>query len=206
MINYDLTLSWLEIWQSEYMTAAAIHIGTLDNPGWSLIVDLKGIGCFEYGSIDSYEKDDDDWFECYIRENRFEGAGGTENLCDIARSFYRWTIDNNKTGPLDACGDDNCQDCSPVVNKIQQWYKSNCDGDWEHTYGIDIMFVDSKSWKISIDLAQTVYEDLSLPTRIENRSTYDWFEYQVSNATFTANCGCLSLAETLNAFCSLVKI
>lgn len=45
-----------------------------------------------------------------------------------------------------------------IIVWIQNWYKNNCDGDWEHMYGIEIDTLDNPGWKVSIDLLDTPLE------------------------------------------------
>lgn len=33
-----------------------------------------------------------------------------------------------------------------IFEWLQKWYKSQCDGDWEHEYGIKIETVDNPGW------------------------------------------------------------
>ena len=32
------------------------------------------------------------------------------------------------------------------------WYKTNCDGDWEHSYGITLQTLDNPGWHLTVDL------------------------------------------------------
>jgi hypothetical protein len=42
-----------------------------------------------------------------------------------------------------------------TINWLQDWYKQNCDGDWEHSYGINIYTVDNPGWSVNIELTDT---------------------------------------------------
>ena len=35
---------------------------------------------------------------------------------------------------------------------LQNWYDKQCDGDWEHTYGIQIGTMDNPGWSVKISL------------------------------------------------------
>lgn len=39
-----------------------------------------------------------------------------------------------------------------MIQWLQNWYSSNCDGDWEHDYGITIETIDNPGWNIKIDV------------------------------------------------------
>lgn len=70
-----------------------VKIGTLDNPGWTLEVDLRETelaGCsFEpLGRGDA--EDDSDWIHCKVEQEKFMGAGGSKNLTELLRVFLTW--------------------------------------------------------------------------------------------------------------------
>ena len=41
------------------------------------------------------------------------------------------------------------------IEWLQQWYQKNCDGEWEHLYGIEIETLDNPGWHVKIDLEET---------------------------------------------------
>lgn len=50
-----------------------------------------------------------------------------------------------------------------TLEVICNWFSSQCDGDWEHEYGIKIETVDNPGWVITIDITYT-----SLASRSES--------------------------------------
>jgi hypothetical protein len=34
------------------------------------------------------------------------------------------------------------------IERIQKWYLEQCNGDWEHSYGIEITTMDNPGWYI----------------------------------------------------------
>jgi hypothetical protein len=75
-------------WEHEF----GIVIDTLDNPGWSLRIDLKGT-LLEGKPFTKIKKDlaEDDWVHCWIAENQFQAGGGPSNLVDLIRIFIEWS-------------------------------------------------------------------------------------------------------------------
>ncbi|MBL7739161.1 MAG: immunity 53 family protein [Chitinophagaceae bacterium] len=71
---------------------------------------------------------------------------------------------------------------------IQEWYKSQCNGDWEHQYGLTIDTLDNPGWSIEIDLAFTTLEKLVIDRVFVEKNENDWFYYTVSDAQYIA-CG-----------------
>ncbi|TJZ49883.1 hypothetical protein FAZ15_21905 [Sphingobacterium olei] len=46
----------------------------------------------------------------------------------------------------------------PVTSVIDNWYKNQCNGDWEHEHAITIQTLDNPGWKFSLDLINTCLE------------------------------------------------
>ena len=62
---------------------------------------------------------------------------------------------------------------SDVIIELQEWYVSQCDGDWEHTYGIVIETLDNPGWAVEIDLSRT---------ELEAKSYEEWKEQEENSA------------------------
>jgi hypothetical protein len=70
-----------------------VKIETIDNPGWSVHIDLKGRPAdgaqferIERGS----EESEGGWIVCDVRDGVFEGFGGPGNLTEILGTFLSW--------------------------------------------------------------------------------------------------------------------
>jgi immunity protein 53 of polymorphic toxin system len=44
---------------------------------------------------------------------------------------------------------------------LMDWYVSQCDGDWEHRFGLEIGTLDNPGWSLAIDLAGTPWRGRS---------------------------------------------
>ncbi len=42
-----------------------------------------------------------------------------------------------------------------LIHRLQEWYKAQCDGDWEHQNGVRIETLDNPGWKVTINLDKT---------------------------------------------------
>jgi hypothetical protein len=87
-----------------------------------------------------------------------------------------------------------------ILAWMEDWYGSQCDGEWEHDYGIKIGTLDNPGWSLQADLAGTPRE--SAPpseTKIE-RSEIDWIHYFVREGRFEAYGGAKNLREMLCIF------
>lgn len=73
-----------------------------------------------------------------------------------------------------------------ILNWIENWYRENCDGDWEHNYGIKIDTIDNPGWAITIDLINTKYSGLKIEKISIEDNQDDWFTYGIENSKFKA--------------------
>ncbi len=87
-----------------------------------------------------------------------------------------------------------------VFEWLQTWYQSQCDGDWEHEYGIDIKTVDNPGWYITINLTGTECEGYVFTPVKVNRDELNWYFCLERNNNFEASCGPSNLTEILNIF------
>lgn len=88
---------------------------------------------------------------------------------------------------------------------LQNWYKSQCDGDWEHEYGIDIQTVDNPGWYITINLTGTECEEHSFSRVNFEKDEINWYFCLKRNNNFEASCGSCNLNEVLQIFRNWVK-
>lgn len=91
------------------------------------------------------------------------------------------------------------------IRFIQDWYKSQCDGFWEHSYGVTIDTLDNPGWKVKIDLYETDLEDFTFKKVEVERSENDWFHCKVTDNTFQGFGGPLNLEEILGIFYNFVE-
>jgi hypothetical protein len=83
---------------------------------------------------------------------------------------------------------------------LQGWYAAQCDGLWEHSYGVAIDTVDNPGWSIRIDLAGTSLQGKAYERRENHRSEHDWVVSWIADGRFHAACGPLNLNEALQLF------
>ena len=63
-----------------------------------------------------------------------------------------------------------------IIEWINNWYSSQCDGDWEHSYGIKIETLDNPGWIIKIDLSETPYQKKVFANVDEDNGDDDWIK------------------------------
>jgi hypothetical protein len=87
---------WLQKWyqvhcDGDWEHDERIRIGTIDNPGWFLTVNLQDteVEKKEFKEI-NINRTESDWMFCRVREYLFEGRGGLSNLPEILEIFRQW--------------------------------------------------------------------------------------------------------------------
>jgi hypothetical protein len=83
---------------------------------------------------------------------------------------------------------------------LQDWYAAQCDGDWEHIYGVEIGTLDNPGWSIAVDLAETALESLILDKVETRRSETDWLVVEIRDQKFLGFCGSQNLGELIGIF------
>lgn len=88
--------------------------------------------------------------------------------------------------------------------RIQSWYASQCDGNWEHSYGLRIETLDNPGWHITIDLHDTELAARSFEPVVRGAEVGegDWVYCKVESGQFVGSGGTGSLAEILAVFLS----
>jgi hypothetical protein len=88
-----------------------------------------------------------------------------------------------------------------TIDRIQDWYKINCNGDWEHSYGYKIETLDNPGWAIKIDLSETSLDKLEFKREFRNpKNENDWFNIHTENQTLIIYCGPENMKTTFEIF------
>ncbi|MGY4983456.1 immunity 53 family protein [Streptomyces sp. 900105755] len=87
-----------------------------------------------------------------------------------------------------------------VLEWLQSWYALQCDGDWEHEWGVRIETLDNPGWLVKINLEETELADREHPHQRVTRDEHDWVMAWTSEQTFHIACGPGNLTEALLLF------
>ncbi|MBO0930655.1 immunity 53 family protein [Fibrella aquatilis] len=82
---------------------------------------------------------------------------------------------------------------------ISDWFKVNCDGDWEHENQIMIQTISNPGWLLTVDLSDTTLENIEREETFDNSET-DWYFYTISEKKFTGSGDLSKLPSLLYAF------
>ncbi|SDC26046.1 Immunity protein 53 [Paenibacillus sp. UNCCL117] len=94
-------LVWLQQWfyeqcDGDWEHMQQIYINTLDNPGWSIRIDLleTSLENENFNNI-RIERTDTDWLICRVENHTFMGSGGVFNLNEVIEIFKNWAVSVN---------------------------------------------------------------------------------------------------------------
>ena len=67
---------------------------------------------------------------------------------------------------------------SSIIQWLQDWTKSQIDGDWEHELGISISMLDNPGWILSADISN--YGDFLTEAKPLGRDNdVDWIDFEI---------------------------
>jgi hypothetical protein len=86
------------------------------------------------------------------------------------------------------------------LNELQSWYLAQCDGEWEHRFGVTIETLDNPGWQVRIALTGTSLEHRNF-TPVEHLAPENtWLRCWVENREFHGAGGPEMLAPILARF------
>ena len=86
------------------------------------------------------------------------------------------------------------------VEFLQKWYGSQCNGDWEHCFGIQISTLDNPGWFVSVELDETPLEGADFVPVEEERTDEDWVHCRIKDGCWEGFGGVGNLLEILDVF------
>ncbi|MGE8262696.1 MAG: immunity 53 family protein [Stenotrophomonas sp.] len=90
------------------------------------------------------------------------------------------------------------------LQRLQHWYRRQCNEDWEHTFGVTIDTLDNPGWHVCIDLIETELEQKPFASisRGDSEDDADWIICTVEKSQLVASGGAGNLTELLGVFLS----
>ena len=88
-----------------------------------------------------------------------------------------------------------------IINWLEKWYESNCNGDWEHTFGIEISTLDNPGWRVQLNVIETIYKDVIFDDVIIERTDNDW----VHCKKIEGNIDCAGGPKNLEEMLEIIK-
>jgi len=92
-----------------------------------------------------------------------------------------------------------------VFDWLVQWFKSYCDGDWEHGEGVVIETLDNPGWSVRISLDGTSFTEKDFAKVEVAHNNDDWILCKVEDYFFKGYGGPDKLKEILEIFKNWVE-
>lgn len=86
------------------------------------------------------------------------------------------------------------------ISFLQTWYQKQCNGYWEHSYGVTIQTLDSSGWLVTIDLMETPLEKATMVSIRRENSLQDWLICEVAQKQFRGQGDAQKLLDILAVF------
>lgn len=86
------------------------------------------------------------------------------------------------------------------LDRLQAWYATQCDGDWEHEYEIHIGNLDNPGWTVTIPLSGTELESVPFAEVKDMAPQRDWLRCWVEGGEWHGVGGPLMLRRLLRHF------
>lgn len=84
--------------------------------------------------------------------------------------------------------------------RLSDWFAKNCNGEWEHTYGVSIETLDNPGWAVRIDLRELELARKEFQLVRVDRDDSDWINCKVESEVFIGFGGPCNLDEILTVF------
>jgi hypothetical protein len=83
---------------------------------------------------------------------------------------------------------------------LQEWYRGNCDGLWEHGSGIAIETLDNPGWRVDINLRDTRFSGLQHEKLKIEKAENDWIVCSIEDEKFKGYGDAMKLKEIIAVF------
>lgn len=95
-----------------------------------------------------------------------------------------------------------------ALERLMSWYASECNGDWEHGFGVSLETLDNPGWHLKIELTDTGLETIPFePLRLGSmEETFpepdmsNWIHCKVERGVFEGACGPFDLDRLITIF------
>ena len=125
-----------------------IIITSLDNPGWSINVSSPLFQTIRYQSLQKEDESEQRWFYQYFKNGELHLVGDETKLVRIFSELLIY-FSIEKAFETE----------KKSLDFLQTWYTFECDGFWEHLYGVQGEINSDGKCRFVIDLDETYWEE-----------------------------------------------
>jgi hypothetical protein len=89
---------------------------------------------------------------------------------------------------------------------LDEWYQRQCNGEWEHTQGMRLEFLDKPGWQLTIHLAGTSARN-TRPQRLRMETRGGgWLSCSIGAECFEGSCDPRKLEQIIGVFRRWVEL
>lgn len=92
-----------------------------------------------------------------------------------------------------------------MLSWLQNWYLSQCDGEWEFRGGIKILSVSNPGWSVEIDVSDTPLEGKEVPFVLVKKTDHDWYGFLIEGGYFIGSGDPSKLEFIIRTFKNLLE-
>ena len=195
-------LQKLLICSTNYSNIINLKIETLDNPGWNFEGFLDNNKSFQkrpykldFNTGTNYVEDAEVWFLSQMLGEAYDSAGDPTKLLDMLDIFLSWINDE----PIDWKNDNHLEKDNYLLDWVQRWFISNCNGDWEHGYGINMEYTKETGWYVYFNVNHTSMYDCKFDKK-DKKGKKKWLTFEVNENSFIGRGDSSKLEEILQTF------
>lgn len=193
-------VEWLQQWSSglriqDNVCGELFKLETLDNPGWALTVQLKSEDLIH--SINAKYKRTNSgrtWDSISYNDNILNAYCDEKSLCRVMRTLIK-LVDE------DAVVDDTDR----RLKWLEDWYAFNCDGDWEHSYGVTFIMKEHTGWSVAINVSNMIFSETNDSSKIICTPNNDNEQYQLNDGYFYGDTDSNNLSSLLDVFINTIE-
>ncbi|MCW6675976.1 immunity 53 family protein [Aerococcaceae bacterium NML180378] len=128
-----------------------VKIETFDNPGWGIEVYLPMTVKGDRRTIMNESPSEEDWIFLFEEDGRIRAGGDEQKLVRMVQLLADYF----------GISDDHALwvDVLPFITYLQNWYTFECDGFWEHLYGVSGEINAEGHCLMTIDLDETYWDE-----------------------------------------------
>jgi hypothetical protein len=92
-----------------------------------------------------------------------------------------------------------------ILDWIQNWFKDNCNGQWEQGDGIQITTLDNPGWEVEIDISNTSIATITIEWILNEKGPQDWYGVKIEDQKFNASGDSGKLVFLLGLFKEMIE-
>lgn len=212
LLNQFLTSAVIQT--SSAQCENVLSIDTMDNPGWSVYVYLERTKfnqktCLRVTS----RRSNVNWLRYKVDKNILECFCGARNLSELLTFVVALVEDQrnwfdkgtSKKSDKQMAKGYALDPATSHLDWLQLWYHSQCDGDWEHQYGVTMTLKKSEEWEFDIDLTYTEMQGIHLSDAEQSDPEGGWLRWRSDGWHFRAECSRKNVIAVIAEFRTWVE-